>query len=759
MSFPHHLRRNRSILTAGISYLLLALVCTQFPLLNYLGFESSLVVALFSSAAGCLLGISTMQQRMAEGDSPLAVFLGALAAHLVLLLIPLLVFLLNALFVRNCSLFEGIAFYLLLPVVSVWFAHCLAFFCIQHYRRPRLVFLAFFAATMLYAVMIGYFTPGVFSYNVFYGYFPGFTYDEFLEISWTLVLFRLLTVLGGAVLLWLGWLIATQADRHALSLRKGLLLMKMLAEPGRRVVTFGILLGLILLYLFRCNLGFETTAGCIQSRLGSRYELNGGIIYYDAAVYDTADIRWVAAEHGFLCEEISGMLQLEATPSVESYIYPTSAAKQKMIGAGVTNIAKPWSGQIHVSATALPEVLKHELVHVLAAPLGVPVLRANLSPGLTEGLAMAIEWDWGNRTLHEYSAMMKQAGLLPDIDDILSPAGFLRRSSSVSYVVAGSFLRFIMDRYGFAAAKSLYRSGSVGEACGVPHQDVVRSWHTMIDSIHTEAPEDIIDLYFRRPPIFGKVCARVVARRNAEAQRALAARRYDEAADLFRHSFDESGSSEALAGYAASLVRGGRTKEAVAVLDSIVLKQEFPGRFLPLFPLLGDVLWKERDTARAKALYRRVVRADYAENVTESARLRLLVIGDSLAGPHVLRYLLSDAADSVRATRIDSAFVIQPQADAVRFLRARSLIRAEQWEEALDMLRTCSFAATDQRLEFSRRKAIGHCLFRLRRFRESRVIFLQLLDEKLPRAMSDDLHAWVDRCEWYEKNFDQMAQR
>src|SRR5271169_4932266 len=98
----------------------IALLCTRIPLLNYLGYEFS---ALFALLAGCVSGLLTIRPVRTvfpgEGDVPdpraSASAVGvSVAANLLLLAVPLVIISGNALFVRNCSLAEGLAFFMLL---------------------------------------------------------------------------------------------------------------------------------------------------------------------------------------------------------------------------------------------------------------------------------------------------------------------------------------------------------------------------------------------------------------------------------------------------------------------------------------------------------------------------------------------------------------------------------------------------------------------------------------------------------------------
>jgi hypothetical protein len=154
-------------------------------------------------------------------------------------------------------------------------------------------------------VASGYFTPAIFSYNFLYGFLPGLTYDETLGLSSTLVLFRIITVLVAGALVWFSVLILENSLPGDSAVTKGTSLARALMHPRRRVTSGSIVGGAILVWFFRTDLGFESTAGYIQEALGGRMETEHMTIYYSKSAYDEEEIRWVAAEHEFRLKQVS----------------------------------------------------------------------------------------------------------------------------------------------------------------------------------------------------------------------------------------------------------------------------------------------------------------------------------------------------------------------------------------------------------------------------------------------------------------------
>lgn len=747
----------RGALLLGAVYAALSLICARIPLLDYLGYEFSAVIAFSASVLGGLYSVGLIKNDLlVHGSSGgpsaaygLRVYGRVVATHLTLLMIPLVVITANALIVKNCSLREGLVFYILLPFVSGVFSTSLAFFCAVHVRASRTLYSLVLICSIVYALALGYYTPAIYSYNFFYGYFPGFTYDEGLGISQTLVLFRILTLGVAALCVWMAWLTIQSTGIAASTSQKGKALLKSLFGPGSRYMsaTAGVLL--ILSYLFRCELGFESTAGYIQDRLGRVYRAEHVVVYYAADSFPDDEIQRLGAEHEYQLQRIRAAFFLPPGGRLESYIYPSSAVKRRFIGAGETNIAKPWSGQVHITRQSLESSLGHEIVHAVAAPFGRPVIRASLSTGLVEGLAMAVDGRWGTRTLHTYAAALRKIGLAPDLATVLSPVGFTTQTSSVSYVLSGSFCRFLIDRYGMARMTRVYGSGSYRSVYGRSLRELINEWEAfLVRRPVTEADHDAVEATFRRPPMVRKVCMRVVGTWNAEAAERLAARDYNGAFSLFSRSYEESEGDESLRGYLLSALRLRRFRDIVSFYEAVVAGGPFPARYLVLSLTIGDAHWASGQMSRATELYSRAASADVSGWLTEASRIRLASLNDLGPASRLLHYFLSDVPDSTRLHLLDSCSQAVPGSWIPRYLKARVLLRMKRFEESYELARSFAIGDTDSYLEALRLRMVGHALFGQGRFQDAKAAFWTSLNFASTEMAPYEVDEWVERCEW-----------
>jgi tetratricopeptide (TPR) repeat protein len=741
---------------AAVIYAAAAAVATQIPLLNYLGYEFSAVTALAASVIAGFVTIAMMQSSIGSHppDDP-ALRLGkiirsfgrALATNGLLLVIPLGIISANALFVKNCSLSEGLAFFLLLPAISALFATALGFFCAAHYRHPRLLFLAFCALLLGYSAAEGYFTPAIFSYNFLYGYFPGLSYDELLPLSETLLLFRLFTLVASIVLVWMGWILAVDASPDDPTVRKGIALLTGLVAPGRRLITAALAATMAYFVVQRSVMGFEAPAGHIQAELGGEWRTEHFVIYYPPAVVDSVEIARIGTEHEFQFSQVMRAFALPERTTFASYVYPDAETKQRLIGAGMTDFSKPWRGEIHITRQSLDATLKHELVHAAAAPFGIPVLHVSTSIGLIEGLAMAVDGRWGNRTLHEYAAALFEFDAAPDIRGIMGIRGFATRSSTVSYVMAGSFCRYLIDRFGMRMMMQVYRSNDYRKVYGRTLDGLLLEWRRFLDRIPLdEVDGDGIDAYFRRPPMSAKVCPRVVARRNDRARKAFARKEYALAESLYHASYVDGQSFEALSGELMSALRRGEYGVLTTALDSIMLRDDHPARYLPLFLSTGDAYWAVGDTQRALTLYERVYHADISEGQTEAAGLRLLALVEDPHGRRILPVLLSDENDSARVHRLDS-LLARGESPTLTYLRGKAHLRLQHYPMAVTDF-SHDLGDEENDLDAIRMRHTGFCYLRMGEYDLAKRVLWESLNDVDTDVAEERVNEMIDRCEW-----------
>lgn len=744
----------REYVPGAIILFAFSLFVVRYPLFNYLGYEFSAAVALLTPWLCGYLTISFLKRR-SRGAPPYdpGTFrrdIGtALSWNLGMLVLPLAVATGSLFFVKNCSYIEGLLFYVLLPVVTVFFSVSLAAFCTVMFRRPGIVYVLVTLALLLQSLYIGYATPQIYSYNFIYGFFPGFSYDEVLVITPAMVSFRLLTAFLGLLLLLLGGMILGNARTGAGFLEKLSALRVIVTPGGNSLLSLALALSLVLAWVYRIPLGFESSAEAIREALGAVYTTQHFRIYYSAKEFSPGEITRVGAEHEFRFHQVEAALGSRFLGTIDSYLYPDPGMKHRWIGTGTTDIAKPWRNEIHLNGDSWEGTLKHELVHVLAGAFGMPVIRAHYHIGLVEGLATAIDRDWGNRTLHEYAAAMGKFDIVRDPEGLISPLGFITHFSAVSYVMMGSFCSFLIERYGMLRFRELYGGKSPALVYGKSYETLAGEWqHALRRQDVPEAWRKHVEFFFKRPSIFARECARAVAKLNEEGMTLLA--RHDTSArGIFLRSLGKSWNTVAFSGLVRAEYLAGRF-DRVADLISGELKDPLhrPG-ILNLLILYGDALWERGDVLLSQTVYSDLLSLDLSQRYNEALALRLSAAADPAHGDSLKGYFLGLLGDSSTLALLGRWVKPGP---VVSYLNAVILLRQKHYAAAIGVLegekRSLGYAALDAAKE----RMMAEACFREKDYQHARAHFWQSLNFTVNRSSIERIDEALERCSWYEEN-------
>ena len=388
-----------------------------------------------------------------------------------------------------------------------------------------------------------YAAPPVFSYDAIIGYFPGNLYDENIELGVPLLWSRLEEL---AWVVALGGLVASRLDAPTMRVARS-------PRPaGRRGGALGLAIVAVAvagtLHYFSGELGYSIDREEIAAELGGTIETEHFIIHYSKTPEIEKDIALVAADHELRYAQVVSQLGVAPPGKLRSFYFANRDQKARWIGAKDVEMAKPWRREIYLEHRAFPHgSLRHEIAHAVASAFGDPVFGVAtrrigsvpimVSPGLIEGLAVAIDWPAGydRLTPHESVRAMQAMGVTPSIKQLLS-LRFLTVSSQRSYMTAGSFMRFLLEKYGPPALRTLYHSGGDFEgAYGKSLAALEGEWRTMIASI--VLPADIVEgtrERFRGGSVFSRPCPHANAARREAAVEALVAGNRRRAVKLLR---------------------------------------------------------------------------------------------------------------------------------------------------------------------------------------------------------------------------------
>ena len=458
------------------------------PLLRDLHFESAMLAGTIGCFWAGFIAVSSSSDR--DIFSSLNIL-----SRLYLASIPLFIYA----WFSGCLTFDGIAFWILIPIPSVFLGTSIGRFIRKmNLPFPRLLLtftLLFCAAAVL---LIEFFTlPQVYFYNHVWGVWPGPIYDEAVVVSGSFLIFRFGT------LLWISLLWVTPDWINSL----------------RSKVTSGVIL--IFLAFFYLNLpetGITSPAHSIQKKLGGHFQTEHFEIYFDKDFYTQDEIRYWATRHEFHFQQIIDQLDIDwpKDRNIHSYLYAHAWQKKEITGAKFTSYVPIWLEQdhLHIAKQQLEGVLKHEMVHVISKQFGNQLFNGSWSIGLIEGLAESIAKDASPRsTLHQIVAADESLPNNEDMRSALSLSGFYGSAGSISYTTTGSFVEYLLDQHPVEDLKQAYRTANIEEAYSSSFEDLIKGWHkTLLSTELDSVDQQVSEFIFAQRSLFQKECPHVISK-------------------------------------------------------------------------------------------------------------------------------------------------------------------------------------------------------------------------------------------------------
>jgi hypothetical protein len=578
----------RALVWAGL-LAALAVTLDFLPLVDVLGFDFCFVVGLVAALAGVDIGHGTVDaaRRNRPAVRPVGLVFQAMVASLAVIVPPLLLSLANAVRVRNCNLGAGLVFFLLLPAATAVYAAgtgAAVAIAVPGRRLGRMLAFALPLFSIAWALLRLYRDPAVFAFDPYAGYFPGPIYDEALRPPLRLLWFRL------ANLTWLAAVVATLdclCHDPARPLRLSLRSLRAGALRWHRPLLAALLIvASVAWFENRGRLGFHVTHATLAEILSRQTRSEHFLLRSDPAAESDRDIALAQQDLEFRYYQLARILGTEPALPITVYRFPSAAAKKEAVGAANTLFAKPWSREIFVQADVFPaRRLRHEMAHVFAAGFGDPIFGVSLAwhfwgpipiprlaTGLIEGLAEAADFDnpSGRFTTHEEAAALIALGRAPDLGRVLG-AGFSLESGARAYTIAGSFCRFLLDRFGAATLREIYRSaGDFQRVYGTTVSALANEWRAFLAALPVDRDcRAEVEERFRQPAIFHKVCARELAARVADARARLGTSPADAVALLSSACSDDPEEPTYRLNLAEALLAAGEATRSLAVLSAL----------------------------------------------------------------------------------------------------------------------------------------------------------------------------------------------
>jgi hypothetical protein len=385
--------------------------------------------------------------------------------------------------------------------------------------------------------------------------------------------------------------------------------------------------------------------------------------------------------------------------------------------------------------------------------------------GLIEGLAVAADWSAKPLTPHEAVKAMRRAHLEPPLSSVLS-LQFFGFNASQSYNVAGSFCRFLLDKYGAEALGRLYASGGADSAYpaifGATFAELERAWSSFVDSDAVTVPDrawEEMRERLRQPSIFHKTCAHELAlRRDAARREAQSGNRSAALAAFTAVCSEEPDDPEALLDVMDAAIAADRPDEAKRAVAKLYAHTKVtPAEKGRAELALGDLAISRGELEQAAAHFARAEALPLDEGSARLATAKRIAAQEpkGRVGDLLRQFLTQPGRDSaLDLLHLDELSRLEPSRALFHYLFARQLeAHGERAHAARELDRALAVPSDapvadrlpDRRFVVEATRLLGRTRFRLGEFSASLAAFTALLSDPTS-AVRLDAEDWIDRA-------------
>ncbi|MEJ5261907.1 MAG: tetratricopeptide repeat protein [Ignavibacterium sp.] len=579
-----------------ILVIIFSVIFIRTPLIGTFGYEFSALFALIFFLFGGLLNIHRIKKEI-----PFKTFFFFSVSTVIT---PIFTVLLFSFFQNICSFWFGISFYLVLSVISfivgILLSEIVNFISP---RFPKTVFLIFAILICLIPLIEIYFNPQIYFYSPIIGFFPGTIYDEDITLDSTILIYRLLNLVYFTSLF--------------LLFKKGLIKNKLVFS------SLAIVIAVLFIYLSP-KFGFSTTHKRLQSVLTTEAESKNFVIKYDDSVIDSVEIKIILLAHEYYFEKIYSELKFTPENKITSYIFNDALQKKKYFGSELADVAKPWLYEIYLSKDSWSNSLKHELLHVFSSEFGSGIfkLSGSFNPALIEGFAEAIDNNFDDLDFHSVAASAYHFNYKINIEELFSGLNFFKSFSGLAYLYSGSFVKYLIDKYGFKTFAAFYHTNDSEKAFAKKLTELANEYYAFLDNQRVNLTKQQVEYYFGRTSIFQKICPRQVASKLKDAESMIEQKKYSEAEKYFLEVLKTSPNYQSIASLSKVYFEEKKYTKAIELINKYINQLKETPYYYNLKLLAGDFLLLINDTSSAFNHYRELIKLNPHIRLKSLAELR-----------------------------------------------------------------------------------------------------------------------------------------
>lgn len=586
----------------------------RLPLTNILGFEFSFANSVLLTFAGNCFAISSSKRKFQRKE--IAVL------SIIIVFLPLLLGMVNGLFIRNCSLFDGILFYFVFVPVSFIFGFSVGHFfsLIKVYRKCVFSFFCLLII-IFYSVGIYYYSPQLYLFNPVFCFFPGLIYDEEIKLTENIIYYRLIILFISGLLIYLVNLLKIKREiRFCLDRKFNLIFLLFFLT-----VFFG--------FYFSDELNFSTSYKKLEKHFGKVVTENNFSIYYNPIKEDSLNESLYLLKTNVIIKEVEDFFQIKQVKHIKIFVFNSNEEKKRLLGSSSYGFTKPWQGTIFLSRGNFDDVMKHEISHIIAGEFSDNMFKVagNINAGLIEGSAMASEWNYLERTPHQLTANYNYFIDSLKIERYFSGINFALQNSSVSYIISGSFCRFLIDKYGIEKFKMLYRENDFELVYNKDIKTISKEFIQFLGQISIDKNDSLLSTFlFKSETVFQKLCVRYLAKEMNKINTMIRNKDYQKALNNVNLLWADYKNPRVAAAIVLTKIMLGKANESIEFFNKEFDKEKLKISFLNFYYYLLLASAKEKNDEYFNLFLNLVRKLNYSEKFNSNIELIYLIRNDTV---------------------------------------------------------------------------------------------------------------------------------
>lgn len=519
--------RHKILLSIVLFFLIsLRVLLLKIPLFKNLDLELAIVYALLFSILSSFLGLYFLKRNEKIWHIFVVIF------SIVFLLT--FIFLLFELLMNKCPVNIGILFFPLFTVTAAFFGLSSALiFNLFEGLKSWLLLLCTYSILFAYSLLVYYFEPQLFLFNPIFVFFPGLVHNEIFEIDLRIIIYT--TVISFSSLLIIMNFILKEFDQSSFYQK---------FEIHLKLIPIFLL---VLLFLSSDMLGLSTSQKKLDQNFPNYFYGDGFELYFENSNLKTIEKDIYHYSVDFHYQQLKKNTR-KAPKKIKIYIFKDEDSKNRLLGDKVADFTKPWQTKIFVTESSFHETIKHELAHVFLGEASDNIFKVAgyLNLGLIEGGAMALEWEWSENSPEFYAALINRFIGKFNASDFFSNYSFATRQSYLSYILSGSFCKYLIDTYGLEKFLELYRTAEFESVYQKNMQDEFENFLNKLGN-YSFSEQDSLTAFvlFGGKTIFEKRCPRAIARMGQKAKELIDIKDFTKAEKLMQKVYDQSKDIEA----------------------------------------------------------------------------------------------------------------------------------------------------------------------------------------------------------------------